>query len=66
MLKKGDEVKIKLFKTYGEKGIVVKLNDSRTCNHEGVFPVIVKTYGGKLPGTEVGFLEDELEVINHA
>ena len=55
----GDKVKIKLFTTYGDKGVIVKLNPSRPCNHEGLFPVIVKTCGG----LEVGYIESELEVI---
>ena len=64
-MKIGDKVKIKIFTTYGDKGEIVKLNPSRR-NDEGIFPVIVKTCGGKLPGAEVGFLEEELEDINHA
>mgnify|MGYP001572892226 FL=1 len=62
-MKIGDKVKIKTFTTYGDKGEIIRLNPSRFCNHDGLFPVIVKTCGGRLPSTEVGYLKNEVKVI---
>mgnify|MGYP001594448490 CR=1 FL=1 len=41
-MKIGDKVKIKTFTAYGDKGEIIRLNPSRPCNHDGLFPVIVK------------------------
>lgn len=61
-MKIGDKVKIKIFTAYGDRGEIVELNPSRR-NDEGLFPIIVKTCGGRLPSAEVGYIESELEVI---
>mgnify|MGYP001599854976 CR=1 FL=1 len=65
ILKIGDKVKIKEFTAYGDTGIIVKLNPFRR-NDIGLYPVYVKTCGGRLPSGKLGFLKDEIEVINHA